>query len=214
LPKPLVIGIAGCSGSGKTTLARELAMQLDATLFPLDFYYRDLTQLPLDSRHKRNFDHPESFASELIVQHVRMLANGEPIERPVYDFRTHSRVAGKFDRIEPKAVVMVEGILALHYAELVGCYGLAIFVSAPEDLCLARRIHRDMRERGRTEESIREQFHAAVRPMAELYVLPSASHATITVDGAETMDRSVERVLDRLRTQGFLSGLNATTSKI
>src|SRR5450755_1556948 len=98
-PKPLVLGIAGCSGSGKTTLAAELAIQLEATLFPLDLYYRDLSQFPLDSRHKRNFDHPDSLESELIIEHVRALANDSPIQRPVYDFKTHSRVANAFDTI-------------------------------------------------------------------------------------------------------------------
>src|SRR5580698_9128890 len=101
--KPLVIGIAGCSGSGKTTLARELTTQLDATLFPLDLYYRDLSQFPLDSRHKRNFDHPDSLESELIIEHVRNLAAGRPIRRPVYDFKTHSRVPNSFDTIIPTA---------------------------------------------------------------------------------------------------------------
>src|SRR5664279_5596508 len=116
LPRqPLVIGIGGCSGSGKTTLARELASQLDATLFPMDLYYRDLSQFPLDSRHKQNFDHPDSLESELIIEHVRTLAQGHPIQRPVYDFKTHSRVAGAFDVITPTDVVIVEGILALHY---------------------------------------------------------------------------------------------------
>src|ERR1035438_10921398 len=87
---PLMLGIAGWSGSGKTTLARELANQLDATLFPLDLYYRDLSQFPLDSRHKRNFDHPDSLESELIVEHVRGLANGKTIRRPVYEIgRAH-----------------------------------------------------------------------------------------------------------------------------
>ena len=112
--RPLVLGIGGCSGSGKTTLAAELARQLDATLFPLDLYYRDLSQFPLDSRHKCNFDHPDSLESELILSHVRALANGQSIQRPVYDFKTHSRVAGAFDTITPTGVVIVEGILALH----------------------------------------------------------------------------------------------------
>src|SRR5271154_477889 len=115
-PKPVVLAIAGCSGSGKTTLAAELTTQLNATLFPLDLYYRDLSQFPLDSRHKRNFDHPDSLESELIIEHVRGLANGDRIERPVYDFKTHSRVAGAFETIHPKQVIIVEGILALHYA--------------------------------------------------------------------------------------------------
>jgi uridine kinase len=199
-----VLGIAGCSGSGKTTLASELARQLDATLFPLDLYYRDLSQFPLDTRHKRNFDHPDSLESELILEHVRALANGEAIRRPVYDFKTHSRVPDAFETIVPADVVLVEGILALHFEELVDCYDFSIYVNAPPDVCLARRIHRDVRERGRTEDSVREQFHATAQPMAELYVLPSAARATITVEGTDSLDWSVEQTLERLRGTGLL----------
>jgi len=196
--KPLVIGIAGCSGSGKTTLARELTTQLDATLFPLDLYYRDLSQFPLDSRHKLNFDHPDSLESELIIEHVRGLASGQPINRPVYDFKTHSRVIGSFDTITPASVVIVEGILALHYPELLPLYHFSIYVNAPNEICLNRRIYRDMLERGRTEESVRAQFEATAKPMADLYVLPSAAHATITVEGTDSLDWSVEQILQRL----------------
>ncbi len=203
--RPLVLGIAGCSGSGKTTLAAELARQLDATLFPMDLYYRDLSQFPLDSRHKQNFDHPDSLESELIIEHVRALAEGHAIQRPVYDFKTHSRVAGTFDLITPKEVVIVEGILALHYDELVQCYDFSIYVNAPHDVCLARRIHRDVRERGRTEESVREQFEATARPMADLYVVPSAARASVTVEGTDALDWSVEQILQRLKKFGRLA---------
>jgi uridine kinase len=199
-----VIGIAGCSCSGKTTLARELATQLDATLFPLDLYYRDLSQFPLDSRERRNFDHPDSLESELIVEHVRALARGETIQRPVYDFKTHTRMAGSFETIAPARVVIVEGILALHYAELVACYGFSIFVDAPQEVCLARRIERDMRERGRTEESIREQWEATTQPMAELYVVPSSARASVTVEGTDALDWPVEQILKRLREDGLI----------
>jgi uridine kinase len=197
--RPLMIGIAGCSGSGKTTLAAELARQLDATLFPLDLYYRDLSQFPLDSRHKRNFDHPDSLESELIVEHVRGLAKGETIERPVYDFKRHERVAGAYETVTPGQVVIVEGILALHYAELLPLYGFSICVNAPHEVCLARRIDRDGRERGRTEESVRAQWEATTRPMADLYVVPSAARASLVVEGTESLDWSVEQVLKRLR---------------
>jgi uridine kinase len=199
-----MLGIAGWSGSGKTTLARELANQLDATLFPLDLYYRDLSQFPLDSRHKRNFDHPDSLESELIVEHVRALANGKTIQRPVYDFKTHSRVAGAFDTVTPAGVVIVEGILALHYAELRPLYTFSIYVNAPHDVCLARRIHRDMHERGRTEESVREQFEATARPMADLYVTPSAARASVIVEGTDALDWSVEQILRRMRLAGLM----------
>jgi uridine kinase len=202
--KPVVIAIAGCSGSGKTTLAHELARQLDATLFPLDLYYRDLSRFPLDSRHKQNFDHPDSLESELIIEHVSALAAGKPIQRPVYDFKTHSRVAGAFDPVIPANVVIVEGILALHYEELVSLYDFSVYVNAPNEICLKRRIYRDMMERGRTEQSVREQFEATARPMADLYVLPSAARASLVVEGTDALDWSVEQVLRKMRTTGVL----------
>ncbi len=201
---PLLIGIAGCSGSGKTTLARELAIQLEATLFPLDLYYRDLSQFPLDSRHKQNFDHPDSLESELIIAHVRALSEGLPIQRPVYDFSRHTRVPDTFEPITPTRVVIVEGILALHYPELIPLYDFSIYVDAPNEICLNRRIYRDMRERGRTEQSVRDQFEATARPMAEKYVLPSQAHATVTVEGTEALDWSIEHILRELHTRKLL----------
>ena len=202
--RPTLIGIAGCSGSGKTTLARELATQLNATLFPLDLYYRDLSRFPLDTRHQRNFDHPDSLESELFIAHLRDLARNKPIQRPVYDFKTHSRVPDAFTRITPCPFTIVEGILALHYPELLPLYTLSVFVDAPHEVCLTRRIHRDIRERGRTEASVREQYEAAVRPMADKYILPSQTHATLTVSGCESLDWSIERVLGELRRRNLL----------
>jgi uridine kinase len=192
--QPILIGIAGCSGSGKTTLARELARQLEATLFPLDLYYRDLAQFPLDSRCKQNFDHPDSLESALFIEHLRALKQGLAIDRPIYDFRTHTRVAGAFERIEPTPFVVVEGIMALHWPELCEAYDFSVYVDAPEEVSLTRRIHRDMRERGRTEDSVREQYAAAVKPMADLYVIPSQSRATMTVLGTDALDWSIEQI--------------------
>ncbi len=197
--RPILIGIAGCSCSGKTTLARELGTQLDATLFPLDWYYRDLSQFPLDDRHKQNFDHPDSLESELFVEHIRELHDGHAIQRPRYDFAAHTRVPGVYDEIKPSRYVVVEGILALHYPELLPLYDFSVYVDAPHDLCLTRRIHRDMRERGRTEKSVRAQFEATARPMADEYVLPSGKHATLTVNGAEALDWSIEQILRGLK---------------
>ena len=203
--KPILIGIAGCSGSGKTTLAAELARQLNATLFPLDLYYRDLSQFPLDMREKRNFDHPDSLESELIIEHVRLLALGNAIQRPVYDFSTHSRVVGAFDAVAPSNFVLVEGILALHYPELHPLFDFSIYVDAPNEICLKRRIYRDMRERGRTKASVIAQFEATARPMADLYVVPSKSRATITVAGTENLDWSIELVLRELNKRHLCS---------
>ena len=204
MERPVLVGIGGCSGSGKTSLARELATQLEATLFPLDLYYRDLSQFPLDSRHKQNFDHPDSLESELFTAHIRGLAEGRTIQRPVYDFAHHSRVAGAFEAVRPEQFVVVEGILALHYAELWPLYDFSIYVDAPDEVCLARRIYRDMRERGRTEASVRAQFEATAKPMAAEYVKPSQARASMTVSGTEALDWSIERVLRGLRDRALL----------
>lgn len=202
--RPLILGIAGCSGSGKTTLARELTQQLSATLLPLDFYYICLSHLPPVKRALQNFDHPDSLEHSLLARHVQDLANGNPIERPIYDFTTHTRVPNRTETVPTAPVLIVEGILALHYPELRELYDFSIYVNAPNQICLNRRIYRDMRERGRTEESVRAQFDATAKPMAELYVLPSQQHATIIVQGTEALDWSVEQVLQRLRQLGLL----------
>jgi uridine kinase len=152
----------------------------------------------------QNFDHPDSLESELFVEHIRELREGRAIKRPVYDFSRHTRVEDTFEMVEPAPFVLVEGILALHYEELCPLYDFSIYVDAPNQICLNRRIYRDMRERGRTEESVRAQFDAAVKPMAEQYVLPSQARASITVSGAEALDWSIERVLRGLRDRGLL----------
>lgn len=202
--RPLILGIAGCSGSGKTTLARELTAQFNATLLPLDFYYRDLSHLPLEDRALQNFDHPDSLEHSLLVEHVDSLANNRTIARPVYDFATHTRVPNQTETITASEVLIVEGILALHYHDLRALYDFSIYVNAPNELCLNRRIYRDMRERGRTEESVRAQFEATARPMADLYVLPSAAHASVTVEGTDALDWSVEQVLQHLNRRGLM----------
>ena len=202
--RPLILGIAGCSGSGKTTLARELAQEFDATLLPLDFYYRCLRHLPAEERALQNFDHPDSLEINLLIHNLNALLEGSNAERPIYDFATHTRVPNQTDTVLPSPVLIVEGILALHYPALRSLYDFSIYVNAPNEICLNRRIYRDMRERGRTEESVRAQFAATAKPMADLYVIPSAEHASITVEGTEALDWSVERILQRLHELSLL----------
>jgi uridine kinase len=202
---PIVIGIAGCSGSGKTTLAQELAHQLDATLFPLDLYYRDLTHLRLDERHQGNFDHPDALEHELLAEHVAALAKGAAVERPVYDFSTHSRVLDQTVTVTPKRYVLIEGIFALHYESLRQHYSYSLYVDAPDELCYQRRLARDVRERGRTPESVERQYNATALPMAKLYVQPSKRHASLIVDGSTSIDWSIEQVLKQLRGCGLLT---------
>jgi uridine kinase len=211
--RPLILGLAGCSGSGKTTLARELTAQLSATLLPLDFYYRCLSHLPQEERGLRNFDHPDSLEHTLLVEHVEALADGRNIERPIYDFTTHTRVPDRTETIAPAPVLIVEGILALHYSRLRALYDFSIYVNAPNEICLNRRIYRDMRERGRTEESVRAQFEATAKPMADLYVLPSAQHASVIVEGTDALDWSVEQVLERLHQFGLVRAGHRSSSE-
>jgi len=201
---PVVMGIAGASGSGKTTLAAELARMLGGTHFPLDNYYRDLAHLPHEERLKQNFDDPELIESSLLAAHVAALARGEAIERPLYDFSTHTRVPGETDTMRADAFLLVEGLFALHYPALLPLYQLRVYVETPDNVCFARRMKRDMEERGRTEESVLRQYEATVRPASEKYVRPSAANADLTVDGTEALDWKVEQVRFALRERGLL----------
>jgi len=204
MQRPAILGIAGCSGSGKTTLAREMAAQLNGTLFPLDFYYRDLAHLTLEERKKVNYDHPDSMEHDLLAAHVAELAQGRPIDRPIYDFAAHTRVIGHTDRIAPTSVVIVEGIFALHYPELRALYDFSVWVECPETLCFKRRLARDVKERGRTPESVKEQYEATAKPMSEKFVIPSAQHATLSVDATGHLDWSVEQVFQKMQAVGLL----------
>jgi uridine kinase len=202
---PIVLGIAGCSGSGKTTLAVELARELGGTHFPLDHYYRDLAHLPLAERFQQNFDDPELIDLPLLAAQITALARGEAIERPLYDFTTHTRVPGRTETIMPGAFLMVEGLFALFYSELVPLYHLRIYIDTPDDHCFERRMKRDIEKRGRTPESVRRQYEATVRPASLKYVRPSALHADLSIDGTGALDWKVERVLNELRARGLLA---------
>jgi uridine kinase len=201
---PVVVGIAGCSGSGKTTLAAVIARTLEGIHFHLDDYYLDLGHMPYEERVKQNFDDPKLIESELLVRHVAALARGEAVERPIYDFSTHTRVLGRTTHVEPGRFLVVEGLFALHYAGLLPLYQLRVYIDTPDELCFERRLKRDTVERGRSEESVRAQYEATVRPSSERYVRPSAKNAEISVDGRDALDWKVERVLGEMRVRGLL----------
>jgi uridine kinase len=206
---PVVLGIAGCSGSGKTTLAEELAREMEGTLFHTDHYYRDLSHLTYEERCLQNFDHPDILESDLLIAHVSRLAGGHAIRQPQYDFTTHTRRAGIQKHLEAHHLLIVDGIFALHYEGLRALYDLSIYVDTPDDVCYQRRVARDIRERGRTAESVAKHYADTVRPMAEQYVRPSAAHADLVVKGTESLDWSVEAVFSALREQGMLDLINA-----
>ena len=204
---PVVLGIAGCSGSGKTTLAAELAHALGGIHFHLDNYYRDLGDIPYSERIKKNFDDPAMIESELLVAQVAALARGESIERPIYDFSTHTRVVGQTEHVDAGPFLVVEGLFALYYKELLPHYSLRVYVDTPDSLCFERRMKRDVEQRGRTPESIRRQDEATVRPAGIAFVRPSATNADLTIDGTDALDWKVEQVLAELRARGLLAGV-------
>jgi uridine kinase len=203
---PVAIGIAGCSGSGKTTLAAELARTLGGIHFHLDNYYRDLSHLPISERLRQNFDDPELIESALLARHVASLARGEAIDRPLYDFSTHTRVEGRTERVAPGAFLIVEGLFALHYPELLPIYQLRVYIDTPDPLCFERRMKRDVEQRGRTPESVRAQYERTVRPASSAFVRPSATHADLVIDGTGVLDWKIERVVTELRDRGLLAG--------
>lgn len=201
---PVVVGIAGCSGSGKTTLAAELARTLNGIHFPLDHYYRDLSHLPHAERARQNFDDPALIESPLLAAHVAALARGETIQRPMYDFSTHTRVANQTETVHPGAVLLVEGLFALAYPELLPLYQLRVYVETPDDICFERRLRRDVVERGRTPDSVRRQYDATVRPSSIAFVRPSAVHADLTVCGTDALDWKVEQVIAEIHRRGLV----------
>lgn len=202
---PVVVGIAGASGSGKTTLAAELARMLGGFHFPLDNYYRDLSHLPFEERALQNFDDPALIEGDLLARHVAALKRGETIERPLYDFAHHIRVPDKTETVHPPKLLIVEGLFALYYPELLPLYQLRIYMETPDELCFERRLRRDTQERGRSEAGVRAQYEATVRPSGLLYVRPSARNADLILDGGEALDWKLEQSLSMMRKQGLLT---------
>lgn len=194
---PVLIGIAGPSCSGKTELARRLATALSAPILPLDCYYRPLDHLRWEERAQTNFDEPDALDADLLASHIAALAAGQTIDKPVYDFARHTR-APHVDRIVPAAFVIVEGLFTLYWPAVRRSLTLAVYVDASDDVCFRRRLERDVRERGRTPQSVRLQYDATVRPMAARYILPSRVHAAVTVSGEAPLEDTSAAVLARL----------------
>ena len=192
-----VLGLAGGSGAGKTTLVDGLTSRLgdEASVLWFDEYYHDLAHLPVERRAVVNYDHPDSLDEALLVDHLDGLLAGRAVDVPIYDVATHTRT-GRTRRVEPRPVVVVDGILVLAAPELRRRLDLAVFVDAPVEIRLARRMDRDVRERGRTAASVQAQFEATVAPMHEAFVGPSATHADLHLDGTGDMVANLDTVMD------------------
>jgi uridine kinase len=197
---PLVIGIAGGSGSGKTTLAHHIRERVGVgriAYLPHDAYYKDLSELPPNQRAEINFDHPNSLDSDLLAEHVRQLKRFQAVEIPIYDFKHHTRT-GKTLRVEPRPVIMVEGILIFAERSLRELLEVKIFVDTDSDMRFIRRLERDLFERGRTTESVIHQYLATVRPMHLEFVEPSKRYADIIVPEGGLNAVAMELVVARL----------------
>ena len=185
----MIIGICGGTGSGKTTIARSIVDAVGegkVVLVEQDSYYRNLSDMPLDERHQANFDHPDSLDSDMLVNHILRLKQGLSIEMPLYDFATHTR-SDKIEVIEPRPVVIVEGILIFAEPRVLDLLDVRVYVDTPDDIRLMRRLRRDITERGRTFERTLEQYERTIRPMHFEFVEPSKRHADIIIpEGAQT----------------------------
>ena len=197
---PLVIGIAGGSGSGKTTVAQSILQQVGPERIAYlqhDEYYKDLSGLPPAQRAAINFDHPNSLETSLLVQHIEQLRHNQPVEVPIYDFSTHSRTERTFT-VQPRRVVLVEGILIFAEPILRVMFDIKIFVDTDSDLRFIRRLQRDITERGRTTESVIHQYLSTVRPMHLEFVEPSKRYADVIIPEGGFNTAALDMVVSRI----------------
>lgn len=198
---PHIIGVAGPSCSGKSEIARCLIKQfpgMNPVILTLDAYYHDLSPLDSAQRDKRNFDVPEALDRELLREQLLALADGNAIEKPVYDFATHTR-SPQSEMIVPGETVIVEGLFALYWEEIRDLFHTRVFVTLHDHVCLSRRIERDTKERGRSHESVLSQYTETVRPMNEKYILPTKTFAEIVVNGEDPLEKSTALIMAHVR---------------
>jgi uridine kinase len=199
---PLVIGIAGGSGSGKTTVAQTILQRVGPdriSFLQHDAYYKDLSGLPPVQRAEVNFDHPNSLENELLIRHILQLKKGKVVNVPIYDFSTHSRTDRTF-KVEPRSVILVEGILIFAEITLRELFDVKIFVDTDSDLRFIRRLQRDIAERGRTTESVIKQYLSTVRPMHLDFVEPSKRYADVIIPEGGFNTAALDMVVARIET--------------
>ena len=199
--RPITIGVAGGTGSGKTTVALKILERVGfdhVAYIPHDAYYRDASDLPPSERAQLNFDHPDSLDNDLMIEHLKRLQAGQATEVPVYDFKTHSRLA-ETRHVDPQPVILVEGILIFAEPELRELFDVRIFVDTAPDVRFIRRLQRDVKERGRTVESVIQQYENSVRPMHLEFVEPSKRYADVIIPEGGLNRPALEVLLARVR---------------
>jgi uridine kinase len=209
----MIIGISGGTGSGKTTVAQKIIAPVGAgnvVYLQQDSYYRNLGDMPLDLRHRVNYDHPDAFDTDLLMNHLEALRAGEGIEQPIYDYPTHSRKAETI-RVDPRPVILVEGILVFVNPQMRSLMDLKIFVDTDADIRFIRRLDRDVHERGRSVESVITQYQTTVRPMHLQFVEPSKRYADIIIPEGGFNDVGIDLVAGKIKS---LLGQSAEDSEI
>ena len=198
---PFLIGLAGGTGSGKTTVANAIVGRVGEERIAIlshDSYYRDFVDLPKDILDRQNFDHPDSLESELLVRHLKALKQGMVVETPIYDFKVHRRAA-ESRRVEPRKVILVDGILIFAETELRKLFDVKIYVDTDADIRLIRRLKRDIAERGRSVESVVSQYESTVRPMHMEFVEPSKRYADLIIPEGGENTVALDFLFARLR---------------
>jgi uridine kinase len=183
MERPILIGITGGTGSGKSTIAREIYKQFDETCIAMleqDSYYKDQSNLSFEERIKTNYDHPDAFDTSLLVAHLNLLLEGQVIQKPIYNFEIHNRIEETV-AVEPKEIIIVEGILVLQEKVLRDMLDIKIYVDTDADVRFIRRLVRDINERGRTTDSVINQYLNVVKPMHEQFTEPTKRHADIII---------------------------------
>lgn len=201
MTRPLLIGIAGGTGSGKSTVARKIADGLPAdsvAVIDHDSYYRDRSDLPFEARARLNYDHPDALDNELLVGHLEALRGGSAVDVPIYDFKSHARLAER-RRVDPPRILIVEGILVFVEERVRALLDVKIFVDTDADIRVFRRIRRDLEQRGRSFQQVREQYYATVRPMHLQFVEPSKRWADLIVPEGGDNHIAIDLILGKLR---------------
>ncbi len=202
--KTLIIGITGGTGSGKSTVCKSIKESIpeeNIAIIEQDAYYKDQSHLSFEERLKTNYDHPLAFDNKLLIKHLDMLCNGETIEKPIYDYELHTRNLEETITTEAKDIIIVEGIMILEDEELRNKLDIKIYVDTEDDLRILRRIQRDIKERGRTVDSVIEQYLTTVKPAHDQFIEPYKKYADIIIPEGGQNEVAIDMVIARIKTQ-------------
>ena len=202
--KTLIIGITGGTGSGKSTVCKAIKDSIPAeniAILEQDAYYKDQTHLSFEDRLKTNYDHPLAFDNKLLINHIDMLCEGKSIEKPIYDYELHTRKQDETVTVEPKDIIIVEGIMILEDEELRNKLDIKIYVDTEDDLRILRRIQRDIKERGRTVDSVIEQYLQTVKPAHDQFIEPYKKYSDIIIPEGGQNEVAIDIVITKIKTQ-------------